>query len=175
MVQVTHAAPVLTGIVVGTEGLAVLVGPGQRAAAIVVAADVGRFHFIGLALVHLDGEGHPVVDGLAVVDDHVGNRADALILKGIDHRPQLRLVAERAAVVDEPEEVIIAHRLAAAITALRYPHEFEKLRQLIGLSLKLGPLRLAEGVPIEALQHHAAILCGPPLCRRQQRHQEGNK
>ena len=158
VVQVTHAAPVLTCIVVVAQRLAVLVSPVQRSPAVIVLADVGREHFIGHPFIHLDGEGHPVVDGLAVVDHHIGDGADTLILKGVDHRAQLRLIAKGAVIVGEPVQVIIAHRCSAtSVGTLGNPHELEKLGQLIGLGFEFCPAGIGKGIPVKALQHHAFI------------------
>ena len=78
VVQVAQSAPVLTAVVVGAQRAAVTVGPVKRGPAIVVAADVGRLQAVSRALVDLGGECDPVGDALAVVDDHIGNSADAL-------------------------------------------------------------------------------------------------
>ena len=76
-----------------------------------------------------------------MVDNHVGYSAQPLALEGADHGAQLLLVAERARVVVKPVEVVVSHGVArAAVAALRYPYQFEKLRQLVGLTLEVGPL-----------------------------------
>ena len=171
MVQVAHSAPVLAGVVVVAQRVAVLGGPGERGTAVIVAADVGRLELIGHALVGLGGEIDPVRDILAVVDHDVGNGADALALEGVDHRAQLRLVTERTVVVGEPVQVIIAHRRATTIGALGHPHQGEELSQLIGLGLQTRPAAVAVTVPIETLQHHAAVVCRPSLGQHHQRQQ----
>ena len=83
MVQVAHAVPSLAGIVV-TEGIAVLRSPLLGSAAIIIAADVGRFQFIGHPIVRLLGEVHPVADVLAVIDNHIGDGANAFALEGLN-------------------------------------------------------------------------------------------
>ena len=109
VIQVAQAAPVLTAVVVGTQRAAVAVGPVECGAAIVVAADVGGQQAVSRALIGLGRERHPVVDALAVVEDHVGDGADALAVKGADHRQQFRLVAKRTVVNGEPVLGVIAH------------------------------------------------------------------
>ena len=60
VVEVAHAVPAFASVVVGRELVAVFVGPSERGSAVVVAADVGRVHLIGHALIGLDGEVDPV-------------------------------------------------------------------------------------------------------------------
>ena len=86
-----------------------------------------------------------------MVNDHVGDGADACLLEGLDERPQLSLGTKRAVVVGKPVEVVVAHRLSAAVGALRYPHEVELLAEVPGLLLEVGPLGIPERVPIESL------------------------
>ena len=75
-----------------------------------------------------------------MVEDHVGDGADALAVKGADHRQQFRLVAKRTVVVGKPVLGVIAHRSVAATTgALRNPHQLEKFGQFIGLRCKVSP------------------------------------
>ena len=85
VVQVTQAAPILTTVVVGAQGLAVLVCPCQRGSAVIITADVGGQQFVAHTPIGLSREGHPVVQALAMVDDHIGNGADALAIEGVDH------------------------------------------------------------------------------------------
>ena len=44
-----------------------------------------------------------------MVDNYVGNGADALALESADHGAQFGFVAERAVVIAEPIEVVISH------------------------------------------------------------------
>ena len=85
VVQVTHSAPVLTGIVVGAQRLSVLGSPIECGTTVIIPTDVGRVQFIGHTLINLSGESHPVVSGLAVVNNDVGNGANAFGLKRVDH------------------------------------------------------------------------------------------
>ena len=164
VVEVAHAAPVLARVVVARQGHALLGSLRGRCAAVVVGANVGRGHCVGHAVVGLGGEGEPVAGRLAVVDHHVGNGAYALALERADERAQLLLVAKRAVVVAEPVQVVVAHRGAAAVAALRYPHQAEVGRQFAGLRLECGPVGVVVGVPVEALQHHAPVVCRPSCC-----------
>ena len=165
MIKVSHTAPVLAGVVVGADLIAVLFGPFLGCAAIVVSADVGGDHLVGLAFVGLAGEVHPVGEVLTVVDHYVCDSADALLLEGLDHGAQLGLGAESAVIVVEPVEVVVAHRLIAAAAALRNPDEGENAGQIVGLTLEDCPLAIVKAVPVETLQHDAAVVFRPTLGR----------
>ena len=89
MVQIAHATPVLTGVVVATQRFAVLVCPSKRSAAVIVFTNVGGQHLVSNPFIGLDRKSHPIVDGLAVINHHIGNGADALALERVDHRTQL--------------------------------------------------------------------------------------
>ena len=162
VVKVTLAAPVLAGVEVGTQRLALLQVLG-RLAAVIIAADVLAGHQVGLAVVGLLHKVGPVGRVLAVVDNNVGDGADAVILEGLDHRAEFILVAKRTVVVVEPVLGVVTHRLAAAVGTLRYPHQVESLGQVVDIGLKRQPTCLAVTVPVETLKHHAAIVGGPAL------------
>ena len=85
MIKVTHAAPILTGIIVAAQLIAVGIGPAEGSTTIIVAADVGGLELIGHTLIGLGGEVHPVRSVLAVVNHHIGNGADTLVLECVDH------------------------------------------------------------------------------------------
>ena len=141
MVEVAHATPVLARVVVGTQAIAILVGPAQCRSSVVVPADVGRLQLVSHTIVSLSGEVHPVAHIATVVDDHVANGTEPLLLEGADHRAQLRLASERAVVVGEPVQRIISHRLGTlGACALRNPDQVEILRQFIGLCREACPL-----------------------------------
>ena len=163
MVEVAHTVPSFAGIVVGAQRIAILRGPSLGLAAIVIGADIGRCHLIGLTVVGLLGEVHPAVQVPAVVDDYIGNGAEACSLEGVDHRAQLFLVAKGAVVVVEPPQVVVSHRLRTAVTALGNPDEVEGGGKVASLFLKGRPLRIGEGIPVEALQHHTRIVLWPAL------------
>ena len=163
VVQVAHAVPALTRIV-AAECDAEPVGLCLCLAVIVVSANVGRPHRVGHTLVRLRREPEPAVVALAVVNHHVGDGFDAILPIGIYEVAQLLLIAERAVVVLEPVQVVVAHRRASAIAALGQPHQVERTAQLVSLRLQHRPLRVVKGVPVETLQHDAAILCRPSLC-----------
>ena len=173
MVEVAHTAPVFSRVCVCTEAYTFLGGLSLGSTAVVIAAHVGRCHLVGHAVVGFRREAKPSADALAVVDNHISNGSESVALEGVDHRAQLFLVTEGAGVVGtawEPVAIVVAHRLAVAVAALRYPDEVVDGSQVLGLLLKCGPLRVAVGVPVETLQHHAAIVGWPALC-----HHRGSK
>ena len=86
MVQVAQSAPVLACVIVCAQRLAVLGSPLKRGTAIVVLADVGGLQPVSHTLIHLIGESHPVAGALAMVDDHIGDGADAFTVECADHR-----------------------------------------------------------------------------------------
>ena len=160
MVQVAHAVPSLASVLVGSHLMSIAGG-------LVVGADVVVGHLVGYALVGLSREVGPRGEAAAVVDDHVGDGLDAVVLEGLDECAQLLLGAEAAVVVSrEPIEVVVAHRLPSAIAALRQPHQVEGALQLVGLCRQFCPLTVVVAVPVESLQHHATVLRGPALCQR---------
>ena len=135
VIQIAHAAPALAGIVVGAELVAVLRGPFLRITAIVVGTDVGRYHLVVLAFPALFGEVHPATDVSAMINHDIGDGTKSCLFEGIDHRAQLGLVAKRAVVVVKPPQVVVAHRLSSAVTALWNPNQVKATRQIIGLLL----------------------------------------
>lgn len=110
----------------------------------------------------LGGEVAPVGISVLVVDDNVGDGAQSLALEGADHRFQLVGGAESTLLV-EPPDVGISHliREAVAVSALRNPYEVEVLCQRVGLRCEVCPLRVLIAVPVERLEHHAAIVGWP--------------
>ena len=58
-----------------------LVGPCQRLSLVIVGTDVGGIHLIGHTLIGFYREIGPTGQRVAVVDDHIGNGADALGVK----------------------------------------------------------------------------------------------
>ena len=157
VVEVAHAVPALAGVVVRARLMAVSGG-------LVVGDDVLIGQLVGHPVVGLLGEVCPRADVAPVVDHHVGDGADAPVLEGLDQLAQLGLGAERAVVVLKPVQVVVSHRLAAAVAALWQPHEVERAADVVGLLLEGGPLRVVVRVPVESLQHHAGVVGGPPLC-----------
>ena len=110
VVEVAHAVPGLTCIVVLAKANALTLCLGRRLAAVVVGTHVGGVHLIGRALVGFNGEVEPCfLQRSAVVDYHIGYGAYALLLEGLYHRAQLSLRAERRIVIAKPIEWIIAH------------------------------------------------------------------
>ena len=165
MVEVAHAVPAFTRVVVGTNGVAIGCSPFLGRAAIVIGTDVGGNHLVVLTVPTLLGEVHPVGEVATVVDDDIGYGTETEGLEGLDHRTQLGFVAERAVVVVEPPEVIVAHGLRAAVAALGNPDKVEGSGEVIGLLLKENPTGILERVPVEALEHHTAVILRPSLGR----------
>ena len=151
VVEVTHAGPVIAGVFVFAEAIAVGCGPFLGLAAIVVGADVGGEHLVVLTVIGFLGEVNPIGDIAAVVDDDIGDGAESEGLEGLDHRTQLGFVAEGAVVVVEPPEVVVAHGLCAAVAALGNPDEVEGAGEVIGLLFEERPAGIFVGVPIESL------------------------
>ena len=60
----------------------------------------------------------------------------------------------------------ISHHVVAtvAVTTLGHPNEIEESREFVALAFEIGPLCFNERIPIEALEHHAFVFCGPTLC-----------
>ena len=144
VVEVGHSVPVFARV-------------GSTCAAVSLH-HVGRAHLVGHALVGLSGEVEILArQRLAMVHNHVGDGADAVVAKRLDERAQFLLGAERGIVVREPIEVVVAHRQSAAIRALRQPYEVEILAEFGGLLLQVRPFCGVERVPVEALQHHALV------------------
>ena len=158
VVEVTHARPVIAGVFVFAEAIAVGCGPFLGLAAIVVGADVGGEHLVVLTVIGFLGEVNPIGDIAAVVDDDIGDGAESEGLEGLDHRTQLGFVAEGAVVVVEPPEVVVAHGLCAAVAALGNPDEVEGAGEVIGLLLEERPTGVFIRVPVESLEHHTSIV-----------------
>ena len=109
MVEVAHSAPVCSGIIVAAELIAVFVSPFFGFASVIVGADVGGFHLVSYALVGFHREIHPVGYIFAMVDNHVGDGSDAVILEGLDERAEFAFTSERTFVVGKPVEVVVTH------------------------------------------------------------------
>ena len=163
VVEVAHAVPAFACVVVGAEAVAVLCGPFLCLAAVVVGDNIGGEHLVGLTVPGLRGEVYPVGDVATVVDDDIGDGAETDGLKGLDHRAQLSLVAEGTVIVVEPPEIVVAHGLRAAVAALGNPDEVEGAGEVKGLLFEENPAGVLERVPIEALEHHTAIVLRPAL------------
>ena len=166
VVEVACTAEVVAGVVVHSHLIALRGG----VAAIVVLADVSTGHGVGLSVerVFLGGEVGPVGGTVAVVDDHVHDEARTLLLEGLDHVEQLLRLAERAVVIVVVHGVV-AHALRLlAVARVGHPDKVEILGQLVGLSREVGPLRVVVGVPVESLEHHAAVVGRPALCKHEQ-------
>ena len=112
MVQVAAAVEIITGIV-GTGRLDL---PGSIGK-LVIAADSLRTDMPGLAVPLFCREVGPVCYSVTVVDDHVGDKAHAFLLVGVDHVAQLGLRAERRVVIGEPVLRHISHVLVAVGSA----------------------------------------------------------
>ena len=117
VVEVAHAVPAFAGV-----GIAKLntktVGLGLCLAVVIIGANIGGIHGIGHALIGFRREPKPAVIALAVVDDNVGNGADAVSLECLDERPKLLLCAKRRTVIGEPVEIVITHAGAATVSTL---------------------------------------------------------
>ena len=163
VVKVAHAAPVVALVVVLAQGHSFLAGFRGCGAPVVVGCDVGGLQLVGDALVGLLGEAEPAL-GVVVIDDHVGDGAQPLLLEGGYHGAQLLLGAE-AGVLIEVVVGCVTHNIIGlkAFAALRYPDKTEVAGQLVGLTLELGPPAGIIAVPIESLQHHAFVAGGPSL------------
>ena len=57
-----------------------------------------------------------------MVDNHVGNGSNAIVFESLDERTQFLLSTERRVVVAEPIEIVVAHRLSAAVGTLWQPY-----------------------------------------------------
>ena len=84
MVKVAHTTPTLAGVLVGGERLAILPRPIQCRPAIIVGTDVGGLQLVGHAFISLAWEVYPIGDVLAVVDDHIGNGSNTILLECLD-------------------------------------------------------------------------------------------
>ena len=163
MVKVAHPAPVFARIC--RPGDVVQTG---RSSAIIITANVGKTHLVCHAVVGLGREVNPRTahtERATVVDNDIGNDANAAFAERRNHRAQLRLGSETAVLV------VIVHRGVAhhvvgcvAVAALGHPNEVEKLGQFVGLRLDVAPLGVYKRVPVEPLQHHATIVGRPALC-----------
>ena len=167
VVEVTAARPVVACIVVDGERQSVLACPVCRGSSVVVPTDVGRRHFVGLAVPRLNGEIDPravLAYVLPMVQHNVGYEACAFVAIGGNHAPQFPFGAEGALLV----EVIdghVAHRVAAvAPAALGNPDELDVGGYLVGLRFEILPGCLGIGVPIEPLHHDTFVVVGPSLC-----------
>ena len=164
VVEVAHAAPSLAFIVVAAQRHAVLCCLCGGGTVIVVGNNIGSLELIGHSFICLCRESPPAI-GVVMVHHNIGNGADTLRLESLNHRAQLCLGAETAVLV---EEIIrgIAHGVPTlkALSALRNPDEVERRGKVVCLTLQFCPFRLCERVPIETLQHNAAVVLGPSLC-----------
>ena len=88
MVEVAHAVPALTGVLVA-KAYAKTVGLGFGLSFVVVRTNIGGTHRVGDTLVSFSRESEPAVVALAMVDDDVGDGADAIVFKGLDEIAQL--------------------------------------------------------------------------------------
>ena len=165
VVQVAAAVKVLA--LVGSTGSGI-----AGSHALVGAANVGQCprqavgitgHGAGHALV---SQVHPAAFAALVVDDHVHQHAGVMGVQGADHLTQLRLGAETGVVL-QPINGHVTHTLRGAIginaTRVGNPHHIEVLAQILSVLSEVGPLGGFVAVPIEALQHHAAIHRRPTL------------
>ena len=165
MVQVTAAVKVLALVVSTGGGVA-------RTRALIVAADVGQRpgHTVLLAS---DGAGnglvgkvHPTGLPALVVDDHVHEHASVAVVEGGDHLTQLRLGA-KTGVVLQPINGHVAHALGGAVgidaARIGHPHHVKILAQFLSVLGQGAPLGGLVAVPVEALQHHAAVHRRPAL------------
>ena len=93
VVDVATTGPVFACVVVLRKRNALAVCPVICLSAIVVTADVGRQHLVGMPLVGLGRIVHPRATSthvVAMVDDNIGNDACASFAKGSYHAPELR-------------------------------------------------------------------------------------
>ena len=109
MVEVAHSVPVCSGIIVAAELYALLICLFLGLTAIIVGADIGRFHLVGYSLVGFYREVKPGGYVLAMVDYYVGDGSDAVILEGLDERAEFAFTSERTFVVGKPVEVVVTH------------------------------------------------------------------
>ena len=163
VVQVTHTVPSLSRIVIPTHRVAVGRSPFLGRTAVVIGTDIGGHHLILFTVPALLREVHPIRQIPTVINNDIGDGAETGSLESLDHRAQLGFIAEGAVVVVEPPEVVVAHGLRAAVTALRNPDKVERSGEVIGLLLKENPASVLERVPIEPLEHHTAIILWPAL------------
>ena len=163
VVEVSHAWPAFTFVVVCAERDALLVGFGLGCAIVIVGYDVGREHLIGLSVPCFSREGKPTCC-VAVINDNIGDGENVLLLERADHCLQFICRTERRVLVEIIIRVVAHRRAVEAFSALRNPHQVEISAEIIGLLGESCPLRFVERVPEEALEHHAIIVCWPSLC-----------
>ena len=129
MVQVSETGKVFASVNIFAERVAVGGSPLLGGSLVVIGTDVSRLQLVGDPLIGLCREVYPVGHVATMVDDDVGNGADAFGLESLNHRAQLMFSAKGTVVVSwEPIERIVAHRgVRGGLCTLGNPYQFEIL------------------------------------------------
>ena len=151
MIKVTHTAPTFSIIIVLTKLSARFSCFCSSRSTVIISTNIRRKVLISHSLVRFCRETKPSIIRSMMIDNHIGNRTNLLVLKGSYHTPQLRFRTESRVLIEVIER-IIAHRLrCGSLTTLWNPYKVEITREVISFLLQHCPLRIVERIPIKTL------------------------
>ena len=151
MIKVAHTAPTFSIVIILTKLSTRSSCFCGSCSTVIVSTNIRRKVLISYFFVRFCRETKPSIIRPMMIDNHIGNRTNLLVLKGSNHTPQLRFRTESRVLIEVIER-IIAHRLrCGSLTTLWNPYKIEVTREVICLLLQHCPLRVVERIPIKTL------------------------
>ena len=108
VIKVAHTAPTFSIVIVLTKLSACSSCFCGSCSTVIISTNIRRKVLISHSFVHFCRETKPSIICSMVIDNHIGNRTNLLILKGSYHTPQLRFSTESRVLIKVIER-IIAH------------------------------------------------------------------
>ena len=95
VIKVAHTAPTFSFVIVLTKLSARFSCFCSSCSTVIISTNIRRKVLISYSLINFCRETKPSIIRSMVIDNHIGNRTNLLILKGSNHNPQLCLSTER--------------------------------------------------------------------------------
>ena len=95
MIKVAHTAPTFSFVIILTKLSARFSCFCSSCSTVIISTNIRRKVLISYSLINFCRETKPSIIRSMVIDNHIGNRTNLLVLKGSNHTPQLRLRTER--------------------------------------------------------------------------------
>ena len=95
VIKVAHTAPTFSIVIVLTKLSARFSCFCSSRSTVIISTNIRRKVLISYSLINFCRETKPSIIRSMVIDNHIGNRTNLLVLKGSNHTPQLCLSTER--------------------------------------------------------------------------------
>ena len=95
VIKVAHTAPTFSFVIVLTKLSARFSCFCSSCSTVIISTNIRRKVLISYSLINFCRETKPSIIRSMMIDNHIGNRTNLLVLKGSNHTPQLRFRTER--------------------------------------------------------------------------------